>query len=114
MAEESFQRGRMLWRKDDGKIYVLYNHGAWESYTDLWHEGDPSYSCGTETTPPTPIRGFGKIWCTYPAVRDGLGEATATEVGKYGTVQSFTGGQLLLMEDGKIYLLANNGRWSLH
>ncbi|HNS50962.1 MAG TPA: hypothetical protein PKO09_07245 [Anaerolineae bacterium] len=68
-AEQAFDRGRMLWRADTRKIYVLYAGGTLDgtffAFDDTWEEGDPVYSCAGE--PPAgrvkPWRGFGKIWC---------------------------------------------------
>ena len=111
MGQEDFERGEMLWRKDDDKIYVLYNTGRWERYSDLWREGDPDYSCGVPESPPTPMRGFGKIWCTYSVVSQGLGNATTVEEGGHGVVQQFNGGWILQTGDGQIYVLFNNGAW---
>lgn len=112
MAEENFQRGRMFWREDNDKIYVLYNNGRWEQYNDLWREGDPAFTCGIEQTPPTPIRGFGKIWCTHDAVRQGLGDATSSEGGNYGAVQDLSGGLILQSGSGRVYALFSDGTWT--
>jgi hypothetical protein len=111
MAQERFQRGRMFWREDNDKIYVLYSDGSWERYDDIWHEGDPTFTCGTESSPPTPLRGFGKIWCTYGNVRQGLGDAVNSEWGSYGTVQEFSGGLILQTASGPIFVFYGDGTW---
>jgi serine/threonine protein kinase len=42
-ATGPFQRGRMFWRQDNDRIYVLYNSGSWAVYNDIpstginWH-----------------------------------------------------------------------------
>ncbi len=95
MAQEHFEYGQMFWREDNDRITVLYNAGTWALYRDIWNEGDPEYSCpeiAPSQCPPTPRRGFGKIWCTYPAVRQRLGWATNYERGFHGTVQDFEQG----------------------
>jgi hypothetical protein len=62
-VEESFQNGRMFWRKDADRIYVIYADGTWQEYENPWREGDPQTSC--QASPPAsyhqPVRGFGKI-----------------------------------------------------
>ncbi len=108
IAEEDFQGGRMLWREDNTKIYVLYSSGRWEKYNDIWHEGEAEFTCGTPSSPPTPKRGFGKIWCTYNNVRQGLGEATNAEWGKHGTVQEFGGGLIVQTGSGPVYVFYND------
>ncbi len=112
MAEEDFQRGRMFWRQDNGKIYVLYSNGHWGSYDDTWYEGDAEFTCGTLQSPPTPRFGFGKVWCTYSKVRQGLGDATNSEWGAHGAVQEFDGGLILQTGSGQTYLLYGDGTWS--
>ena len=110
MAQEDFQNGKMFWREDNDKIYVLYSNGAWARYDDLWQDGDPAYACGTPESPPTPARGFGKIWCTYNNVRNGLGNATNAEWGEGGTVQDYAHGTIIQTGSGN-YILFGDGTW---
>lgn len=110
MAEESFERGRMLWRQDNDLIYALYNSGALGIFNDTWQEGDPSFSCGTPSSPPTPQRGFGKVWCNYGSVQNGLGNATAGEYGQNNVLQDFVGGWIL-QSGSRLYVLFNDGSW---
>ncbi len=114
MAQEHFEGGQMLWREDNYQIAVLYRTGSWALYRDVWNEGDPEYSCPDSAPtqgPPTPRRGFGKIWCTHSAVRQGLGWATDYERGFHGTVQDFDGGTILRTDGGEIYILFQDGNW---
>jgi tRNA A-37 threonylcarbamoyl transferase component Bud32 len=111
LAQEAFQSGRMIWREDNDRIYVLYNGSSWASYADIWQVGEPEFTCGTPESPPTPQRGFGKIWCTYDVVRSGLGNATEGEWGDNGTVQDFNGGTILLTGNGRFYIFYSNGTW---
>jgi len=115
MAEEHFEYGRMFWRKDSDRILAVHDSGVWASYQDIWQEGDPDYSCpdsAPEESPPTPLRGFGKIWCTYTEVRNGLGWATDGERGFDGTVQDFEQGAILRTDTGEMYVLFNDGTWT--
>ena len=103
----------MLWRGDTGAIYVLYNDGRWERFADLWREGDPDYACGEAATPPTPLRGFGRVWCDHAAVSAALGNVTAAEIGdSAGSAQEFVNGTLLLGPDGSTFVLVGEtGTW---
>ena len=110
MTVEDFQRGRMLWRGDNSRIYVLYNTGRWAGYDDTWQEGQPEFSCGTLQSPPTPRRGFGTVWCTHNSVRQGLGDATNQEYAITATLQGFANG-LVMRAEGRTYVLFYNGEW---
>ena len=112
-AYAPFAGGQMLWRGDTGAIYVLYNDGRWERYDDRWREGDPDYTCGEAATPPTPRRGFGRVWCDDEAVRAALGAVTADEIGdSAGSVQEFVNGTLILSPDGSTFVLVGEtGTW---
>jgi hypothetical protein len=104
----------MFWRNDRGSVTVQYSTGAWAGYPDTWEEGDPLYSCpatAPETSPPTPWRGFGKVWCTYGEVRNGLGSATDGERGYDATVQDFDTGSIVRNDFGVIYVLYSDGTW---
>lgn len=111
-AVEDFEGGWMFWREDNDRIYAVYRDGTWQGFSNTWREGDPTYTCGTATTPPTPLRGFGKVWCTYTYVRGGLGSATDLERGFEGTVQDFERGSILRMDTGTTYLFFGDGKWS--
>jgi hypothetical protein len=101
----------MLWREDSDKIYVLFSNGRWERYNDIWREGDPEFTCGTPKSPPTPKRGFGKIWCSYQNVRDGLGNAVTSEWGSTGAAQAFSNGLIIRTGSGSTYVLYGDGTW---
>jgi hypothetical protein len=114
-ARQYFEGGTMLWRQDNDRIYALYNGGGWGSYTNLWSDGDATYSCpatAPSETPPTPKRGFGAIWCAYGEVRSGLGNATSDERGFNATLQHFDYGSILRSDSGKTYTLYSDGTWT--
>ncbi|MGC9332614.1 MAG: hypothetical protein ACP5JJ_00580, partial [Anaerolineae bacterium] len=86
-AEQAFEHGRMLWRQDIGRIYVLYEDGpkagTYQAFADPWSEGDPEYSCSA-TPPPgliQPIRGFGAVWCDLGGATAPIGWALVEELG---------------------------------
>jgi len=112
MAEEMFQTGRMYWRKDnDLYVLALYNGGSWGNYQGDWKEGDPDFSCGTPASPPTPIRGFGRAWCKYPEIRNGVGNATTEELGYDSTVQDFAHGMIFRASNGQALVLYSGDGW---
>lgn len=110
-AYQDFQRGKLIWRgmeldynevipPTEGSTVVLYSDGTWEviQFTK-YNPGDPLYACpelGSTRSALTPKRGFGKLLCEFPAVREQLGSATRAEHG-YPTsfVQLFERGFLL-------------------
>lgn len=116
LAQELFEAGQMFWREDTDRVLVLYASGRWASYADIWSEGDPQFSCpesAPSLSPPTPARGFGKIWCTYTEVRQQLGNATTAERGFYGgLVQDFDRGTFLRTDSGDTYILFGDGTWT--
>jgi Tol biopolymer transport system component len=107
---ENFQRGRMFWRGDNRSIYVVYNSGRWSSHSDTWREGQPAFTCGVNSSPPTPVRGFGKVWCENSQVREGLGDATNQEYSITATLQGFANG-LVMRAEGRTYVLFYSGEW---
>ncbi len=105
-AYAPFEGGQMLWREDNAVIYVLTNDGRWTQYNDLWREGDAEFTCGEPANPPTPLRGFGRVWCDQLPVRAALGAATAAEIGDAGgRAQDFVNGMILGAPDGSIFVL---------
>ncbi|MCA9939329.1 MAG: hypothetical protein KC418_11835 [Anaerolineales bacterium] len=112
MAQEDFVGGHTFWREDNDKyIYVLYANGRWGLYRGDWREGYDEYTCGPRQSPPTPRRGFGWVWCTYPEVQQGLGNATNYEWGNHNRVQDFSGGLAIQASSGHVYILLHSGFW---
>jgi len=68
-------------------------------------------------TPPSgcsiaPVLGFGRVWSTYAAVKNGLHCPTEQEKGTLGAEQAFQGGLMLWRQDADhIFVLYNNGTW---
>jgi hypothetical protein len=116
---ESFEHGFMFWREDTKHAYVLYGvDNTWQEFTDTYVDGQPEYSCPNastpSTSPPTPKRGFGKVWCTQPDVRSRLGKALTDEIGNTRPLQDFQNGSMLLIPDYvgiPLVLYTNSGHW---
>ena len=116
----------MLWRDDRGdldSVYAIFADGTYRAFsrlTDPFHEGvDPEYSCGIPASPPSPRRGFSKVWCNRPDVRSKLGDALEREIGycipggeACETFQDFAGGMIYRSTRfGAIFVLYGNGTW---
>lgn len=112
-AYAPFEGGQMLWRGDSDTIYVLNNDGSWAAYPNEWREGDPAFSCGEENNPPTPVRGFGWVWCERPGVRETMGAVRAAEIGDNASpVQDFDGGTILAAPWGSLFVFrVQGGTW---
>ena len=98
----------MFWRGDTTAIYALPTGAPYARYDDTWNDSQPAYSCPASApsqTPPTPQRGFGKVWCTQPAVRQALGNATSAERGFAAQVQDFDAGLIFKTDQGITYIL---------
>ncbi len=123
-AEQTFERGRMIWVEAQDRIYVIFEDGAspaWAMYPDDFEEGDPERD--DSIVPPSgmqqPVRGFGLVWRTNQRVRDRLGWAISPEVAFEGMFQADAGDLsvatlYLRMRDGGIIALdALTGDWEI-
>jgi hypothetical protein len=82
IATQPFENGLMLWRSDTARIYALPNGRPFLRAPDTWDAAQPEYTCPADApsqTPPTPKRGFGKVWCQITAIRAQLGNAAGQE-----------------------------------
>lgn len=109
MAEQSFEGGWMYWRSDTGEIYVFIRGQLYaQVFDDTWDESQPAYSCpdlAPSQTPPTPQRGFGKVWCNQPMVRQLLGVAISGERPFEATLQEFESGLIFETDRAVQYIL---------
>jgi hypothetical protein len=119
-AEEQFECGFMLWRDSSDSVYVLFDDETWTISQDHFVDGrDPEYSCGVPQSPPSPRRGFSKVWCYHPGVKEKIGNAIERESG-YGMAgggpaeifQDFEGGMMYQSNHfHTVYALFENGTW---
>lgn len=102
----------MLWRSDTATIIALPFGQLAREFSDPWQEGQPAYSCpdlGPARTPPTPQRGFGRVWCAEPELRQRLGQAVTEERPFTAQLQVFERGLILANDVGGIYILKGFG-----
>ncbi|GAB4526387.1 MAG: hypothetical protein Kow0063_00580 [Anaerolineae bacterium] len=108
MAEQNFEGGWMYWRSDTSQILVFVRGQPYAYvFDDTWDESQPAYSCPDITppqTPPTPQRGFGKVWCNQPMIRQSIGNATSQERLFEATLQEFETGLIFETDQGVRYI----------
>jgi len=107
MAQQPFERGWMLWRGDTGTITALPAAQKSSQFEDTWDSSQPAYTCpelSPPETPPTPQRGFGKVWCQHENLRTALGQATGPEQALTATLQPFERGSMLATNQGVTYI----------
>lgn len=121
VAEQAFQRGRMIWLEPVKQIWVLTsdeneNH-VWLVYNDTWEEGMPEADPNLQPPEPglqQPIRGFGQLWRENPDVFQLLGWAVDPEFGFVSRYEFHHGGRIdttgsYIQEPGYHILEAYNG-----
>lgn len=117
-ADQHFQGGYMFWNGLTRTIYVFLGDGSgnWFSFPDTWVETAPTPD--PAGTPPAglyaPVRGFGKLWQEYPALRQSLGWATDQEGAVTGAWQAFDKGSALWTSDRLIRVLYDTGSFTRH
>ncbi len=126
LAEQPFERGRMIWDSEEQEVTVLFASGRWQVFADTWREGiDPPYDPNLPPPPQQPVRGFGKVWREQlggpetGVTGEDIGWATAPERAVAGWKQAFGGGLLFWTDavtegastPGTAYLLYGDGTW---
>lgn len=126
-ARQNFERGYLLWVESSQKpdfvwAAVMPNRadnsgGKTYRFTDTW-PGSPEYSCdeAAARAPLGPRRGFGMLWCNYPALRTDIGAALDEEIGGPDyprcEVQLFQGGVMAHVPlDQAYWVFIESGGW---
>ncbi len=123
-AEQTFERGRMVWVAALDRIYVVFEDGArpgWAMYPDEFNEGDPERDESLAPPPglEQPIRGFGLVWRNNLRVRERLGWGVSPEVSFEGMMQadsaepSLATLYLRLRDGGILALDAQTNEWDV-
>lgn len=100
VAEQVFERGRMLWIQPQSKIWVMLDDGSgggqWMVYDDTFVEGEAEND--PALVPPEgmfqPQRGFGKVWRNTPTIRESLGWGITPEFGYVSPYEYHAGGSV--------------------
>ncbi len=110
LVYQPFEHGHMFWR-ETRDVFVLSPDAFWwliDSWTEGQPENDPSLN------PPEgrlqPVRGFGAIWRSNPAIRDGLGWAISEERAYDVAWQNFEGGWMLSIPGYGIFAMSPEQR----
>jgi hypothetical protein len=110
-AYAGFENGFMLWRQDDDGHYAAYGGGVYDVFYYPPAE-PPDFSCPESAQLGRPRRGFGKVWCENPQVRQRIGNALEDEIGDYRPTQLFEKGFMIyIKERGRIYFFAPDRSW---
>lgn len=91
-----FEHGMMLWRRDQSRIYGLFDGGGWEAVADTWD--GTSATRGRGEAPAgllTPVRGFGNVWGSNDLFFGSLGWMRAEQKGFCLLVQEYEAATLL-------------------
>lgn len=121
-AEQTFERGRMIWVAALDRVYVVFEDGrtpGWAQYPDDFDEGEPESDPALSPPPGLlqPVRGFGLVWRENARVRDRLGWATSPEVAfegmyQFDSIEPSVATSYVRMRDGGILALdANTNTW---
>ncbi|MBZ0293251.1 MAG: hypothetical protein K8L99_11860 [Anaerolineae bacterium] len=109
---QRFDGGQMIWRSDNGTIYVLANSGQALTFPALAYRDLPDNPIfGTPPSRLRPIFGFGKVWGNHQSVRDLLGWPIRQEIGYNLGVRSTGGSTFLRQLDGIVLEVRSNGSW---
>jgi hypothetical protein len=111
-AEQTFERGHMLWLADRQEILVVtFPDNHWTTYPDRYVAGSPDPTDVPPVGLVTPRRGFGMVWSQTPGLREQLGFALAPERGFDGALQELSNGRLVWTgaDDGQIRIYYRDG-----
>jgi DNA-binding beta-propeller fold protein YncE/photosystem II stability/assembly factor-like uncharacterized protein len=123
LAEQSFEKGHMIWDSTTRQIYVLFEFGTWKVFEDTWQEGvDPAWDPSLPAPPKQPQRGFGKVWREQlEGPPSTIGWALEDERAVNGWRQQFGHGLLFWTDQtldgapsaGTAFLLFGDGTWEV-
>lgn len=112
-ATQRFENGRMIWRQNTDRIYVLHSDGEWSNLPDISVEGAPEPNLFQAPAGLfVPVRGFGATWHQQlGGAGNPLGWAVEQEYAVPLAIQDFENGLMVELE-GRVYLLGDDGaRW---
>lgn len=100
VAEQVFERGRMMWIQPRKQIWVMFDEGGgkgkWSTFEDTYQDGESEFD--PSLVPPEgnfqPERGFGKLWRENQTIFDALGWGLTPEFGYVSNYEYYPGGQV--------------------
>jgi hypothetical protein len=113
IVSQRFENGEMIYRRDNGDIYVISNtSGQWWRFTSAQYGRLAENRQTAPSNRISPANGFGRIWANNETIRSELGWAVNVEI---GFEMRFTGvhtGELYLTRlNGIILELTTSGTW---
>ncbi|MBI5667091.1 MAG: hypothetical protein HZC41_03715, partial [Chloroflexi bacterium] len=113
VTTQRFDSGLMVWRADNGTIYVLSDSGRAFSYSITAYSSLPDNPIfGNPPSRLRPIFGFGKVWGNNASVRDLLGWPVLPEIGFNTTVLVQNATIFITELDGSVIQINHNGTWT--
>ncbi len=113
VTSQRFERGLMIYRSDNGTIYVLdnTNHATVFPVTQYHPLPDNPIFAGS---PPRlrPIFGFGKVWGNNPDIRERLGWPVKQEIGYFTRYLNVNYTEHIWELDGSAIVIYPQGTWS--
>lgn len=93
---QEFERGSIFYWPGNGRIYVLFNSGAWEVLLDESSIAGSDLNCAPlfEATAPG-LRQISWAWCTHDRIQSALGAPTSEQVPVTPVVQVFERGFMM-------------------
>lgn len=113
-AYEPFERGWMLWRKDNDLIYTFLDAGGYRTFQLPANQPRREISCPEAQAQGDPRWGFGQVWCENPDIRQQIGNALASEAGLDRPLQQFEKGFMIYLNERNGAISADQGgQWML-
>ena len=103
----------MLWRQDNTRHYAFFaDNGSYRWF--VYPPGEPpNFACSDAEARGRPRRGFSRVWCQEPGVRDQIGDATNDEIGDYRPLQEFDKGFMVYVKErGTVLTVYYDGTWT--
>lgn len=118
-SELGFQRGTMYERFDQNIIYVFMSNGEWVREPNTWTPSDgEGGGAGPQAGLWIPKEAFWKIWSNDQTLADTIGFAVEQDAHLMdtngGSFQNFANGIMLYSDQGFVYVVYNDGKWTLY
>ncbi len=113
ISYQAFERGHMIWRADNGHIWVFGIGGQVMNFPSSSYGRLPDNPIQGAPGQILPIFGFGKVWGNHQMVRDLVGFPTLPEGGGEATYSVISPANVAFLTYGAIFSaqIEPDGRW---
>lgn len=112
-AYQSFQSGRMVWRGDTRQIYVLYNNGTAQVFSDTYNGETITPQNPPDPSLRQPMNGFGWLWQNDSTLRAAIGWANDVEASYNSTYETTSINRVYFtFPNNTIVRLENSSIWT--